>query len=313
MKKALKVAGIVVAAAAAAGFAGCQVLAARPAAPTDYQRTLETGGSIEAAYLADGPYEVAEHEQTVLQQFEKFEVFYPLELETSYRRWPVVVLCNGSGTPLSKYPAVARHYASWGFVVIGTEETYSWNAFGAEMCLRYLELMDANQSVGMGDEAQESFLYGKVDFEEVGVVGHSQGGVGVLNAVTATEHAATYKAAVALSPTNEELAEGLMWDYDATKVTVPTLLVSGAGGGDDLVVTGEQLEAIYEDVAGPKFMMRRSDTPHDAMLYSADGYVTAWLCWQLQGDKDAAKAFVGDAPEALSNPLYQDQRVDLEE
>lgn len=48
----------------------------------------------------------------------------------------VIVMCNGSGTPMSQYPAVAKHMASWGFIVIGTEENYSWNAFGAEMCLR---------------------------------------------------------------------------------------------------------------------------------------------------------------------------------
>ena len=29
------------------------------------------------------------------------------------------------------------------------------------------------------------------------------------------------------------------------------------------------------------------------MLYSADGYVTAWFMWQLKSDQNAAKAFVG--------------------
>ena len=43
-----------------------------------------------------------------------------------------------------------------------------------------------------------------------------------------------------------------------------------------------------------------------------DGYITAWFMWQLQNDDDAAKAFVGDTPELLTNPLYQDQRIDME-
>lgn len=38
-------------------------------------------------------------------------------------------MCNGSGTPMSKYSSVAKHFASWGFIVIGTEENYSWNAY----------------------------------------------------------------------------------------------------------------------------------------------------------------------------------------
>ena len=50
---------------------------------------------------------------------------------------------------------------------------------------------------------------------------------------------------------------------------------------------------------------------HGQMLYYADGYVTAWFMWLLQGDIEAAKAFSGDAPELLSNALYQDQQIDI--
>ena len=45
--------------------------------------------------------------------------------------------------------------------------------------------------------------------------------------------------------------------------------------------------------------------------FSADGYVTAWFMWLLQDDKEAAKAFTGDKPELLTNPLYQDRKTDL--
>ena len=48
------------------------------------------------------------------------------------------------------------------------------------------------------------------------------------------------------------------------------------------------------------------------MLYSADGYVTAWFMWQLQNDPNAAKAFTGDTPELANNELYQEQRIDLD-
>lgn len=41
------------------------------------------------------------------------------------------------------------------------------------------------------------------------------------------------------------------------------------------------------------------------MLYSADGYVTAWFMWQLQGDEEASKAFVGSDAEIVKNRLYQ--------
>ena len=221
-------------------------------------------------------------------------------------------MCNGSGTPLSKYPAVAKHFASWGFLVIGTEEKYDWNGFSAEMCIRYLELLSENETLGDGDNEKENIFFRKIDLENVGIVGHSQGGVGVINAVTAQQHSDIFKTAVSLSPTNKELAHDLLWDYDAAQIDIPVLLIAGAGGGDDWVVTGEQLEEIYDDIPSDKVMLRRKDTVHNEVLYSANGYVTAWFMWQLQGDEEAGKAFAGVNAEILNNSLYQDQRISID-
>lgn len=147
MKKILKITGLILSAIIVTGFVILKFLGSRPAAPADYQQTVQAGGKIEKKYMADGPCKVSMHEDAVLQEFTKFIVYYPSEMETSAKKYPVIVMCNGSGTPLSKYPAVAEHMASWGFLVIGTEENYSWNAFGAEMCLRYLELWNENEKI----------------------------------------------------------------------------------------------------------------------------------------------------------------------
>lgn len=56
-------------------------------------------------------------------------------------------------------------------------------------------------------------------------------------------------------------------------------------------------------------MLRRKETPHGEMLYSANGYVTAWFMWQLQGDEVAGRAFTGDVAEIMQNELYQDQKI----
>lgn len=221
----------------------------------------------------------------------------------------MIVISNGSGTPISKYPAVQKHLASWGFIVIGTEEESDWTGFAAEMCLRHLKRWNDNEKIS----DTESIFYQKVDFENVGIVGHSQGGVGVINAVTTQAHKDVYKAAVSLSPTNKELANNLEWENDATLVNTPIMLVSGAGGGDDWVVTGEQIEDIYNDIKCDKVMVRRKDTVHNEVLYTANGYVTAWFMWLLQGDEKAAKAFMGDSPEIMSNSLYQDQNADFKQ
>lgn len=308
LKRVLKIIGIVLLVVIVGIIVLLNYLGSRPAAPTDYQKNIKTGGEIEAKYMANGSFEVSVYEEPVLQVFKKYVISYPSELETSEKQYPVIVICNGSGAPISKYPAVPKHYASWGFIVIGTEEENAWNGFGAEMSIRHLQRLNDNEQI---EEGKTNIFYQKVDFSNVGIVGHSQGGVGVLNAITAQAHKDVYKAAVSLSPTNKELAHALEWDYDATLVDVPIMLISGAGGGDDWVVTGEQLENIYDAIADHKIMVRRNNTGHNEVLYAPNGYVTAWFMWHLQGDQDAAKAFVGENAEILTNSFYQDQQTTM--
>lgn len=274
----------------------------------NYRDEIQTGGALEASYLKDGPYAASYYEDPAFQVFEKYEISYPAELETENKKYPVIVVCNGTGWKGSLSKAQHQFYASYGFIVIATEETYSWNGFGAEMCIRHLERLNNYQRLN----DKENVFYQKIDFDHVGIIGHSQGGVGVLNAITNTEHKSIYKAAVALSPTNQQLAEALEWPYHADQITAPILLVSGAGGGDDWVVTREGLEAIYDQIPGDKVMMRRKNTEHGRTLTAEDGYIMAWFMWQLQEDKEAARAFVGEDAEIQTNPLYQDIQTNLE-
>ncbi|MGN0231463.1 MAG: hypothetical protein ACI4A8_04530 [Muribaculaceae bacterium] len=282
------------------------ILANRPAAPKDYQTTVSVSGTIEKKYMANGEHEVSFHEQVVLQEFEKILVYYPSDLEHSSKRFPVIVICNGSGTPLSRYSTLARHFASWGFIVIGTEEKYSWNAVCAEICLQYLERVDKNDTI----DNTKSLFFHKIDFGHVGIVGHSQGGVGVINAITETEHRLTYKAAVSLSPTNKKLANDLFWNYDESKIQAPILLLAGEGGGDDWVISSEELDQIYDNIHCCKLKARRRNTVHGETLYTTAGYVVAWFRWLLYGDITAAEAFIGKNPELLINDNYTDQRID---
>lgn len=309
MRKAAGTIGMIVLLLMVGLFILLKFLESRPAVPANYTQDAETGGPIEAKYMAAGGHEVSAYEEPVLQGFSKYTVYYPAELETTAKKYPVIVVCNGSGTPISKYLSVPEHFASWGFIVIGTEENYDWSGFSAEMCIRHLQKLNDSESMG----ENENVFYQKVDLGNVGVVGHSQGGVGVLNAITEQKHADLYKTAVCLSPTNKELAHDLEWDYDATLVDTPIMLISGAGGGDDWVITGEQLRSIYSDIDRDKVMLRRKDTPHNETLYAANGYVTAWFMWHLQGDGEAAKAFAGDNAEIYRNGFYQDQHTNLAE
>ena len=274
----------------------------------NYRDSIQSGGSIEADYLKTGPFATSYYEESTMQNFEKYEISYPTELETSDKKFPVIVVCNGTGWKGSLSKAQHQFYASYGFIVIATEETYSWNAFGAEMCIRHLERLNDYK----GDDGQTSVFYQKVDFDRVGIIGHSQGGVGVFNAITITEHKDIYKAAVALSPTNQLIALALEWPYDVTQINTPIMLISGAGGGDDAVITLEGLTSLYDQISGEKVMARRVNTDHGTNLTANDGYVMAWFMWKLQGNEEAAKGFVGASPEIMTNSAYQDQQSNIE-
>ena len=149
--------------------------------------------------------------------------------------------------------------------------------------------------------------------DNIGITGHSQGGAGVFTSISIMEHKDEYKTAVALSPTHEETAIAFGWNYDLTKVSIPTLIIAGTKGDFETqaVIPIEKMIEMYNKISSSKVMMRRIDAEHGQMLYSADGYVTAWLMWQLQADEEASKAFIGDNPEILKNELYQDQKIDL--
>ena len=102
------------------------------------------------------------------------------------------------------------------------------------------------------------------------------------------------------------------------KKTAPGFSTSAFAGTEgefetETVIPLELLNEQYDKITDPKAMARRTGTDHDHMMYSAGGYVMAWFRWRLQNDAEAAKAFTGDDPELLNNPLYQDQRINLGE
>ncbi|HEL1546701.1 TPA: lipase [Streptococcus suis] len=288
---------------------GFLYLASKPSVASNYTEVVETGGAVEKKYLGQGNYDVSYLEINALQNFKKYELYYPTNIETETRKFPVVIFSNGTGVKASKYSAVLKHLASWGFIVIGTEEEYSWNGFSSEMSLRLAIKLNDNKTV---EGLKSNPFFSKVDLDKIGLSGHSQGGVGVFDAVTEQKHGHMIKTIYAASPANLELSSNLEWDYDPSLISVPTFLVSGTGAGDeDLVVSGKQLTQIYEKLPATitKIMARRKEAGHGDMLSLPNGYMVAWFMWQLQGDYEAETAFQGNSPEIVQNKLYQDQRI----
>ena len=241
-----------------------------------------------------------------MQNFKLYKIWYPTDIETSNKKYPVVIFSNGTGVKASKYSTLLEHLASWGFIVMGTEEEYSWNGFSSEMCLKLIiKLNNTKESPYL----ENNPFYEKVDLDNIGISGHSQGGVGTINAVTNMEHGNMYKAIYSASMPNKDLASILEWDYTAREINIPTLLVAGTGDFDSKTVLSlEQMKSIYNDIpeTAIKLMSRRKNVDHGDMLYYGDGYMTAWFMWLLKGDEEASRAFIGGDAEILNNKNWQD-------
>lgn len=311
MKKFLKVLLIIIAVIALLlllGYCGLKklwhnILTAQMA-PDNYTMEVKTGGDIEAKYIANGNHEIKcfEIDYPDNADMKKIEIWYSADMENSDTKYPVVLFVNGTGVGASRYKPVFEHLASWEFIAIGNEDPSTWEGKKADATLDWL--LKANKD-------ENSIFYQKLDLDNIGVTGHSQGGVGVYNTINATEHKDMYKCAVTLSPTQEEVAEQVLHiPYDPSKTTIPILMLSGT---ENDVITPDNMDKSYAKITSPKVIAVRKNAAHGDMLYAADGYVTAWFMWQLQGDTEASKAFVGENPEIMNNGLYQDQKINIGE
>ena len=167
MKKVLKVIGIIILSVVVLIAGLLFFLSIKPAAPNNYIVKTETGGELEAKYLSLGQYKTSHLSVSADEPMKKYTIYYPSELKNSVIQYPAVIMVNGTGVPATKYKTILNHLASWGFVVIGNEDPSSGNGNSTDQTLMYLLSENENS---------ESIFYHKIDTENIGLEGHSQGG-----------------------------------------------------------------------------------------------------------------------------------------
>lgn len=270
-----------------------------------YNEKIETGGESEAKYLKNGKYETSKKTEKAEKPINKYTIYYPSEMESNDKEYPMVLVVNGTGFKATKYEPALKQLASWGFIVVGTQDKGTGTG---ETTIKTLNYMLSE------NENKDSIFYNKIDDDNIGITGFSQGGAATIRAIMMYEESHYFKTAVPLSPVSERTAEQTTnYPYDISNVSCPILMLAGTSGDFETqtVIPIGDMNAMYGKITSPKVMARRVDMTHDDMMYKAGGYVTAWFMWQLQGDEEAAKAFVGDNPEIMNNALYQDQQIDI--
>jgi hypothetical protein len=273
-----------------------------------YYKKFQSDASLEMKYSQLGAFETAYTEfPSDNESIGRVRVWYPKELENGTKTWPMIMVVNASGTPASSYEPFFPRLASWGFIVVGNEDGQTGNGKTASLTLDFILDLPFN-----------SVLTGKIDYDNMGIIGYSQGGAGAICAVTNYENGKRYKAMFTGSAAYPTLARNMGWEYDASKITIPYFMAAGTGKSDD---SGNDPEKGYGGVSPlsaqitnynsisdevQKARARAVGAEHEQMLMRSDGYMTAWMLYQLTGDEEASTIFIGENAEILYNSNWQD-------
>ncbi|MFG1795360.1 hypothetical protein [Nocardia sp. NPDC049149] len=263
---------------------------------------------IEAKYFEQGPAAVTERIGFACcdSTGAKFDVWYPTDLGTA--RHPIVVWGNGTNAVPSQYTYLLRHLASWGFVVIATENQRTGSGVDIRKSLDYLLARDE-------DPASEFF--GKLDRTAVGAMGHSQGASGVLNAMR--DSAGAIKTVVPLELPAQTWCSNSIACADTRSLTSGSVFLVN-GSTDALISPSHQalpwqteglqsnqgyyeatpanVSKVWATLDGPNHNDVQGQPgcygasfPCTTGVYGYLGYPTAWLLAQLTGDATARAAF----------------------
>lgn len=245
------------------------------------------------------------------QDYDRYDIWYPAELENSTDKFPVIIYNNSSGMTDATVDTknMMTAFASWGFVALGNDHTSTGFGDSASKGLDMLMELAADE---------ESIFYGRLDFDAVGLCGHSQGGTATFNAASEGKYANShiYKSICAISTPHTELATS-KWQntpYDASKVSIPAFLIAGtksdeAGYALDsgICPLGMGLIANMKAINNDNVVIGRIiDAWHVDTQAASQPYAIAWFMWTLKGDAFAATAFTGDNAELFRNDKWQD-------
>ena len=317
MKKILKIVGlvilvIIISIVLIAGFLLIKnyIDSWKPWLKKDYYNQFQSDSELEKKYAGLGGYEVSsEAVKSEDKTIGNIRIWYPSEMKNSQDDYPMVVVVNGSNTAALNYEAYFERLASWGFIVVGNDDRQSGTGISTSQTLDYMLEQDQNP---------DSLFYEKIDAINIGIAGYSQGGAGAVRAVTEYENSGLYKTIFTGSAAHSCLAQ--MWGgYDASKVSIPWFMTAATGNSDDTGATDatrewlgvaplsslvENYNAMSDDVF--KLRARVAGAEHEEMQMKTDGYMTAWMLYQLQRDEEAVKAFIGENAEILDNSNWQD-------
>ena len=316
MKKVLKIIGIII--LLVVGFIVLALIN-----ESSYYKKTTTEKEIDKKYAEMGNLKVSSKNYDANDDtIKKYVIWYPTELKDN--KYPVVIWANGTGSKSDTYKAFLKHLSSWGFIVVGNDDE---NTRSGESLNKTIDFLIKE------NENKDSIFYQKLDLDNIGIGGHSQGGPAVFNMVTNQSHKDMIKCIYAVSPTSSYHTKiyGEDWIYDISKVNVPVFMAAGTGIWDSGTATSK--EQVNDDSKGiaqgitplwsleenydllpdnvDKIYARKKNTDHFDSYKQFDGYMTVWFMTYLKEDNEAKAVFTKNG-ELISNSLYQDVKTNIE-
>ena len=262
---------------------------------SSYFKQVQTTYPIEKRYLGYGMLAVSDIKIDLqsIERVKSLKIYYPNEMILyPGKKYPLIIMVNGTGWFYEKYEATFKHLSSWGFIVVGNDDPSTGLGDSVIKTLNYMINLNKNT---------ESIFYNKINVEKIGLSGHSQGGGGVINAITNFPESVFFKCAYSASAPTKPWTDTILsaLKYECSKVKIPTMMTyEKQTPVNDMMYNFEQYDKNLKVIVGI-----RKNANHGDMLVAADAYMTAWFCYILLNDNIAAQAFEGPNAEMIKNEL----------
>ncbi len=199
-------------------------------------------------------------------------VYYPADLATSNKTYPIVAFANGTAVSYTFYETLLKELAKCGYIVVGNSETMAADGSAQRASIDFVISENSNSS---------SILYGKVNTEKIAAVGHSQGGRSAVNAA-----AADSRIDCVLSIAGSNYVE------EAEKLNTPTLFMAGT---KDWIVNADQwVKTAYDASKGPAVYVNYVGAIHTTCCSNPTPYVhyaSMWFDAHLNGNTSQLDKF----------------------
>jgi hypothetical protein len=310
--------------AALAIMAGClsfTALSQTDAGRSKQSSSYEPYGEIEKKYYAGGPWKdvtLGETEKPCDSAGNKCLLIYPTDLGANGFKHPIVAYGNGTNANPIEAAYFLKHLASWGFVVVGSED---------KQTLHGITIIDSVKFLIAANSEPGSIFLDKLDVSQIGAAGYSQGAFGVISAMIKSP--GLIKTAIAIElpkkswcnpacphPDVRHLTQGSIFFVTGSADPIsPPAQPAGSPGEQSIEayydavpdklmkLRGTLIGPSHNDISGQPDCVKASGQACVIGVHGYLGYPTAWLMSQLQGDSYARGAFVRDKGEMFRGPV----------